>query len=47
MVDLKFPAEMHFRVHCYRNPYIGACEPPRPLRRRVPQPGQAPVWSTK
>jgi hypothetical protein len=27
--------------------YIGACEPPRPLRRRVPQPGQAPVWSTK
>ena len=27
--------------------YIGACEPPRPLHRRVPQPGQAPVWSTK
>jgi hypothetical protein len=27
--------------------YIGACEPPRPLRRRVPQPDQAPVWSTK
>ena len=26
--------------------YIVACEPPQPLRRRVPQPGQAPIRFT-